>query len=602
MALRMLKRFAIPLRMWQQAQQASRGQTGGSRNFCTEKRRLSLPLLRVQEALESHPAVKQCEIIDLVAYVVRHVSDSYSRRWLPVPGSSVDDWELQEYLAMKIKMLGYSQDAVPKIRFVDQVPRFTGYHVPFTLIHILAALFDEVDADGNGRISFQAFTDFCSRTHLFNDCEEEAREVFLNARALPSTSEIVFNSGDMFQVGQFDDNMITFYEFQKLVLDAGIVDVTAVDELCDSRSASISHFIDERVVDIVVRRWFSTYDGNGDGFLDLAEYVQLCGDYKLHFCKSEEAFRRLGRNRDGGLDLDNFRVLLEDARVLKTGTSVNKDDEVGQIWRRLADSQRFLPPARVFVADGREGTAPLKDDGSLRFVCVSDSHGQHRELTSKLPCGDVLLHAGDFTMAGEQEEVLDFLAWLKSLPFSRKIVIAGNHELTLDRSYEGQHDKSRIEANAVRDTFAAVCHADESVIYLEDEECWVEGVRIYGSPWQPEFGHWAFNLPRGPALADKWRKVPAGTDILLVHGPPLGRGDRTLPSQRRTGCADLLAAIQNRIRPAFVVCGHMHEGAGVTFDGTTHFLNACSVNEHYECVHAPLVFDMPRPRGKCNDS
>merc|ERR1712014_436512 len=103
---------------------------------------------------------------------------------------------------------------------------------------------------------------------------------------------------------------------------------------------------------------------------------------------------------------------------------------------------------------------------------------------------------------------------------------------------------------------------------------------------------WAFNLPRGPELAAKWRAVPAGIDILLVHGPPLGRGDECLPLLNRTGCADLLAEVQGRIQPAFCVYGHVHEGAGVTFDGVTHFLNACSLNEKYECVHAPFVFDL----------
>ena len=31
--------------------------------------------------------------------------------------------------------------------------------------------------------------------------------------------------------------------------------------------------------------------------------------------------------------------------------------------------------------------------------------------------------------------------------------------------------------------------------------------------------------------------------------------------------------------------------AKVTFDGTTHFVNASSMNEHYQCIHAPLVFE-----------
>ena len=39
---------------------------------------------------------------------------------------------------------------------------------------------------------------------------------------------------------------------------------------------------------------------------------------------------------------------------------------------------------------------------------------------------------------------------------------------------------------------------------------------------QPEFGGWAFNLPRGQSCLDKWNKIPEGVDILMTHGPPLG--------------------------------------------------------------------------------
>merc|ERR1712039_229254 len=97
---------------------------------------------------------------------------------------------------------------------------------------------------------------------------------------------------------------------------------------------------------------------------------------------------------------------------------------------------------------------------------------------------------------------------------------------------------------------AELCSGDD-IVYLEDEEYCVHGIRIYGSPWLPEFGYWAFNLPRGQPLADRWKAIPRGVDILLVHGPALGRGDRCVPSLKRTGCADLLAEIQGRIKPEF---------------------------------------------------
>ncbi len=59
-----------------------------------------------------------------------------------------------------------------------------------------------------------------------------------------------------------------------------------------------------------------------------------------------------------------------------------------------------------------------------------------------------------------------------------------------------------------------------NVTYLEDSETSIKGVSIYGSPWQPEFCDWAFNLPRkSEALREKWAKIPDKSDIVITHGP-----------------------------------------------------------------------------------
>lgn len=554
----------------------------GSRCLCAGGGR-QLAQARVQELLAAHPAVESSVLINDVAYVVRG------------GGPEVQDWELEEYLGVRS---GLSRAAVPGIRFIDQLHGPSDACVPFTEVHILDALFRELDSDGTGNISLQEFVRFCRAHNVFNSTEVESQEVFLKARSSPTTSELIFGGNDYFRFGEFDPNKISFYEFQKIVLEAGLVEVTKPPP--DYHAPLVSFFVDDRVVDVVLRRWFAAYDLNGDGCLEYEAYAKLVADYRLPTAVSHEAFSRLrrsctGLDREAGLSVQDFQALLEEAGVLKTGASVEKDDEIGQIWRRIEDSQQFLQPTRVFVADGRGGTSPPKGDASLRFVCISDTHGHHGDMTHRLPPGDVLLHAGDFSMCGALDEVADFAAWLRSLPYAWKVVIAGNHDLSFDRSYSGHHSKERTDHAAARAAFANACGDGGGVVYLEDDQCCIEGVKIYGSPWQPEFNYWAFNLPRGRALAEKWRAVPSGVDVLLVHGPPLGRGDACLPSLRRLGCADLLGEIQGRIQPAFCVSGHVHEGAGVTFDGTTHFLNACSLNEHYECVHAPLVFDVPIP-------
>ena len=82
---------------------------------------------------------------------------------------------------------------------------------------------------------------------------------------------------------------------------------------------------------------------------------------------------------------------------------------------------------------------------------------------------------------------------------------------------------------------------------------------VAGSPWQPEFGGWAYNLERGQECLDKRNMIPEDTDVLITHSPPLGFGDLTI-SGVRAGCVDLLHSVQQRIKPKYHVYGHIHEG------------------------------------------
>jgi Icc-related predicted phosphoesterase len=86
----------------------------------------------------------------------------------------------------------------------------------------------------------------------------------------------------------------------------------------------------------------------------------------------------------------------------------------------------------------------------------------------------------------------------------------------------------------------------------------LEGLRIWGSPWQPEFQNWAFNLNRGPEIRKKWDMIPEGIDILVTHGPPKGHGGVTFDGFD-AGCEDLLHVITKRVKPLVRVmsyCGN----------------------------------------------
>ena len=56
-------------------------------------------------------------------------------------------------------------------------------------------------------------------------------------------------------------------------------------------------------------------------------------------------------------------------------------------------------------------------------------------------------------------------------------------------------------------------------IYLEDKGTKVFGLNIYGTPWQPEFCGWAFNLPRGMQWASCYRIVEYFLTIFFVVCP-----------------------------------------------------------------------------------
>lgn len=207
----------------------------------------------------------------------------------------------------------------------------------------------------------------------------------------------------------------------------------------------------------------------------------------------------------------------------------------------------------------------------MRLVLLSDTHARHHKIPV-VPEGDILLHAGDLTVHGSLDDVQHFNGWLGKLPHKHKVVIAGNHDFCFEQN-----------PTAARALITAA-H------YLEDEAVELEGLKIYGSPWQPRFCDWAFNVDRGPRLAALWAKIPEDTDVLITHGPPMGQLDRT-HDNRAVGCADLRDRIQV-IKPRVHLFGHIHEAYGVSRDEHTIYVNACVCDLRYQPVNPVLVLDL----------
>lgn len=169
---------------------------------------------------------------------------------------------------------------------------------------------------------------------------------------------------------------------------------------------------------------------------------------------------------------------------------------------------------------------------------LSDTHGLHKRL-GKLPHADVIIHSGDITFGGNENEVIDFLEWFGSLPHRHKIFIAGNHDDCLyQASIEGLPD---------------------NIHYLCNEGIYEKQIR----------------------------QIPTGTDILITHQPPLGILD--FSKNRHYGNEKLLERI-GIVKPKYHFFGHIHQAYGIQKYEETICVNSAVVNENYELVNTPKLF------------
>jgi Icc-related predicted phosphoesterase len=218
----------------------------------------------------------------------------------------------------------------------------------------------------------------------------------------------------------------------------------------------------------------------------------------------------------------------------------------------------------------------------MRITFISDTHNKHKQVTSTLPGGDLIIHAGDATSMGYKHEIQQFLKWFDSLDnYTNKIFIAGNH----DWGFQDDPDTCK----ELLDFYNKVTYLQDNVEVIGED--YQTAVKVYGSPWQPEFYNWAFNLPRmGSELGQKWGEIPQNTDILVTHGPSWGNLDTVIGQGVPLGC-ELLTERIKVIKPKIHVCGHIHTGYGYKFDGDTHYFNAAVLDERYDFTQKPMTVD-----------
>jgi len=241
----------------------------------------------------------------------------------------------------------------------------------------------------------------------------------------------------------------------------------------------------------------------------------------------------------------------------------------------------------------------------MRLVCISDTHSLQHNMLHELPQGDVLIHAGDISNRGGEKDVTNFINWFQNLNgWDSKIFISGNHDHCFERINLPHHRK---DYEWLSHLMAPENLSQSDVTYLEDDFFTIETsefsrpIKFYGSPWQPEFYNWAFNLPRlGIELQEKWNRIPEDTDVLITHGPPNGYCDLVnnwRQPNTHVGCECLINRIKT-INPLVNVFGHIHEGYGVERDGDTLFVNASICTAGYEPINKPIVVDLVEINGK----
>jgi Icc-related predicted phosphoesterase len=220
--------------------------------------------------------------------------------------------------------------------------------------------------------------------------------------------------------------------------------------------------------------------------------------------------------------------------------------------------------------------------GIMKITFISDTHAKHNQVTSSLPGGDVLIHAGDISNKGYRTEIQDFIKWFSTIEnYTHKIFIAGNHDF-------GCQDEVLAVQELLRLNPGSEYLYDDMFLIGDESADYDDMVKVWGSPWQPEFYNWAFNLPRqGAELKEVWNMIPSDVDILITHGPPYGHLDYVAYSKQNVGC-ELLRDRIDLIKPKIHVFGHIHSSYGYKFDGTTHFFNVAVLDERYNFTQKPL--------------
>lgn len=217
----------------------------------------------------------------------------------------------------------------------------------------------------------------------------------------------------------------------------------------------------------------------------------------------------------------------------------------------------------------------------MKIVAISDTH--EREHFVKLPDGDVLVHSGDFTFKGEFFAIAKFCSWMKKQNHTHKLVISGNHELTLDTELSKNHSQKQMILNLF---------AESGITYIENSSVEIEGIKFYGSPFTPRFYDWGFNVDRGPKIGEKWKNIPDDVNVLITHGPGYGTLDNTIRDGSQ-GCEMLAQRIPQLKQLKAHIFGHLHHDGGKMIEKNgVKYVNGAICTDQYIPSNPPVVIEI----------
>lgn len=255
----------------------------------------------------------------------------------------------------------------------------------------------------------------------------------------------------------------------------------------------------------------------------------------------------------------------------------------------MASKQEVLEAElKAHFLEVKELRAAAKGDVEVvKIAFISDTHNMHRSFEAKcFDEVDILIHAGDMTNEGTDEEFKDFNEWLGELqekfPKLRGNIycVTGNHEMTTAAKLVGTPEVSELENDKYfKDRLQNAIFLDHGVTREARP-----GLCLAGVPWCP-WDNWrkpdnVTDDEKKANLAKIWEEqkkhfvakiekphrheeIPEGVHILVQHMPIYGILDSAAHTRKPWGSsAASREVVGGKIVPFAVLHGHVHEQNG----------------------------------------